>query len=81
MYAVMDGEKIRAMRQDRCLSRRSFAKEAGVAPSTVRSVERGERVRATTGWRVALVFGVHPKEIGQPAPTSPELRRLVGLGE
>jgi transcriptional regulator with XRE-family HTH domain len=37
MYAVLDGEKIRAMRQDRGLSRRSFAKEAGVAPSRAAS--------------------------------------------
>jgi transcriptional regulator with XRE-family HTH domain len=46
---VMDGEKIRAMRKARDLSRNELAKEADVAPSSVRSVKRGERVRATTG--------------------------------
>jgi hypothetical protein len=46
---------------------------------TARSVERGHRVRAATAWRVARVFGLHPKEIGRPAPTSPMWRRLLAL--
>jgi DNA-binding transcriptional regulator YiaG len=79
MYAVMDGEKVEAMRRQRGLSRQEFAKESGVSVSTVRNVERGERVLAATGWRVAHVFGLHPKKIGRPAPTDPELRRLMGL--
>ena len=79
MYGVMDGERIRAMREERGLSRQEFAREAGVSPSTVRRVERSGRVRAATGWRVARVFGSHPMELGTPAPTDPELRRLMGL--
>jgi DNA-binding XRE family transcriptional regulator len=67
VYAVMDGEKIEEMRQERGLSRRELAQEAGISVETVRSVERGERVRAKTGWKVARVFGVHPREIGRSA--------------
>jgi transcriptional regulator with XRE-family HTH domain len=78
MYAVMDGEKIQEMRHERGLSRQEFAQEAGVAVSTVVRVERGCRVLAATGWRVAQVFGIHPKEIGRPAPESPVLRQLMG---
>ena len=67
MYGVMDGEKIEAMRQERGLSRQGFAEEAVISMSTLRSVERGHRVRSKTGWRVARVFEVHPQEIGRPA--------------
>jgi transcriptional regulator with XRE-family HTH domain len=58
MYAVMDGEKIEAMRQERGPSRQELAQAAGISMSTLRSVERGHRVRRKTGWKVARVFGV-----------------------
>jgi DNA-binding transcriptional regulator YiaG len=67
MYGVMDGEKIEAMRQERGLSRRGLAERAGLTVETVARVERGERVRRATGWKVARVFGTHPSEIGRPA--------------
>jgi transcriptional regulator with XRE-family HTH domain len=79
MYAVMDGERIRAMREERGLSRQELAKEAGIGMSTLRSVECGERVRATTSWRGARVFGAHPSELGRRNPTDAEWRRLLGL--
>ncbi len=67
MYGVMDCEKIEAMRQERGLSRRELAQQAGISMSTLRSVERGHRVRRKTGWQVARVLGLHPQEIGRPA--------------
>jgi transcriptional regulator with XRE-family HTH domain len=67
VYAVMDGEKIEAMRQERGLSRQQLAQDAGVTTSTVRSAEHGQRIRAKTAWKVARVFGLHPREIGRPA--------------
>ncbi len=67
MYGVMDGEKIEALRQERGLSRRQLAQAGGISMSTLRSVERGHRVRRKTGWQVARVLGVHPREIGRPA--------------
>jgi transcriptional regulator with XRE-family HTH domain len=67
VYGVMDGEKIRAMRQERGLSRGELAQAAGVSAETVARVERGDRVLARTGWRVARVFGMRPSEIGRPA--------------
>ena len=59
---MVDEEKIRAMREERDLSRQELAREAGIGVCTLRSVERRERV--ATGWRVALVFGMHPSEVG-----------------
>ena len=67
MYAVMDGERIEAMRQERGLSRRGFAEQAGIGVKTVARVERGERVRKATVWKVASAFGRHPREIARPA--------------
>jgi transcriptional regulator with XRE-family HTH domain len=58
MYAVMDGEKIEAMRQECDLSRHELAERAGIARETVARMERSERVRAKTGWKVARGFGV-----------------------
>lgn len=67
MYGVMDGEKIEAMREERGLSRQELAQEAGISMETLRRVERGERIAAHTGRKVARVFGMHPREIGRPA--------------
>jgi transcriptional regulator with XRE-family HTH domain len=79
MYAVMDGERIQEMREECGLSRQEFAREAGIAVDTVARVERSERVQAKTGWRVARVFGVHPKEMGTPDPYHRWVRELLGL--
>jgi transcriptional regulator with XRE-family HTH domain len=76
MYAKMNGEKIQEMRAEKGLSRPELARKAGVAESTL---ERGQRVRRKTGWKVARVFGIHPREIGRPAPDSLVQRRLMGL--
>jgi transcriptional regulator with XRE-family HTH domain len=81
MYAVMDGAKVAALREERGLSRREFAKVAGIGESTAQRVESGERVRVSTGWHVAQVFGVHPKTLGTPAPTSRVWRQVLELDE
>ena len=54
MYAVMDGERIRAMREACDLSRRQLAKEAGVSPSILRSVVSGCAPLRVGGLRVSL---------------------------
>jgi transcriptional regulator with XRE-family HTH domain len=66
MYGVMDGEKIATMRQERGLSRQELARQAGISMSTLRSLERGHKVRVKTARSVANVFGVHPSEMGHP---------------
>jgi transcriptional regulator with XRE-family HTH domain len=81
MLAVMDGEKIQAMREARSLSVQELADEARIAVDTLASVERGEVVRAATGWRVAWALGVHPREIGRPASEDEERREFMGLDE
>jgi transcriptional regulator with XRE-family HTH domain len=81
VYARMDGEKIEAMREERGLSRRELAQEAGISMTTLRRVERGERVQAKTAKRVARVFGIHPKEIGRPVRRDPLLAAATRGGE
>lgn len=66
MYGVIDGKKLETMRAERGLSRQELAREAGISMSTLRSVERGHKVRAKTARGVANVFGVHPSEMGHP---------------
>ena len=67
MYVVMNAEKIEAMRQEHGLSRQELAERAGIARETIARMERSERVRAKTAWKVARVFGLHPKAVGRPA--------------
>jgi transcriptional regulator with XRE-family HTH domain len=62
----MDGEKIEVMRQERGLSCQEFAKEEGVAASTVARVERGEAVRLSTFRRIGAALGIEPKGISRP---------------
>jgi transcriptional regulator with XRE-family HTH domain len=66
MYGVVDGKKLEAMREERGLSRQELAQEAGISMSTLRSLERGHKVRVKTARSVANVFGVHPSEMGHP---------------
>jgi predicted transcriptional regulator len=63
----IDGEKLEAMRAERGLSREDLARRAGISATTVSTAERGHRVRGKTAWKVARVFGVHPREMGRPA--------------
>jgi transcriptional regulator with XRE-family HTH domain len=60
----IDGEKLRALREDRFLSHRDLAKRANVSPTTVLNLEAG-RVEAQrrTVRKLANALGVDPAEL------------------
>ena len=49
VYLVMDGELVRSLREDRDLTKRGLAEEAGISVSTAYRVEREEPVTFRTG--------------------------------
>jgi transcriptional regulator with XRE-family HTH domain len=59
-YLVMDGERVRILREEKGLSQRALAREAGVAVNTIRRVEREKPVHFSTGRKVADALGVEP---------------------
>jgi transcriptional regulator with XRE-family HTH domain len=67
MYAILDPEEVEARAKGRGLNRRALAEEAGISMDTMRRIERGEKVTFYTARKVAGVFGVHSREIAEPA--------------
>jgi len=67
-YVVMDSERVRELREERGMTRRDLAGEAGISVDTVRSVEREKPVTFRTGCAVAGALGVEP---------SPSLGRVL----
>ena len=61
----VDGEKLRAMREDRFLSHRELAKLAGVSPTTVLNLETNPETTAQrrTVRKLAAALGVEPTEL------------------
>jgi transcriptional regulator with XRE-family HTH domain len=66
VYGVMNADKVRQLRARKGMSKRDLAIAAGVSESTARRVELGARVQGETAWKVAGVFGLHPRDIGRP---------------
>lgn len=65
------GHTLRAVREERLLSRRVLAERAGVNPMTIDHIERGlvERPRRTTLEKLAKPLGVPVEDlIGEPRP-------------
>jgi predicted transcriptional regulator len=60
----IDGEKLRQMREDRFLSHRELAKNAGVSPTTILNLEasKAEAQRRTVR-KLAEALGVAPREL------------------
>lgn len=78
MIVRLDGERIRAMREERWMGREEFAKKAGVGLTTLRNVENESTgVRLGTARKLAEALGVPPKSLahadshtGTPEPSS-----------
>jgi transcriptional regulator with XRE-family HTH domain len=67
VYVVMDGPEVRAMRQERGLSRRELAELSGLAPSTLWRAEEGlSAVQLSTARKLAGALGANPKRLGRP---------------
>lgn len=63
MLVKMRGEEVRALREERDLTREEFAREAGIARSTVERVEGGRTVRLDTARKVAGTLEVEPTSV------------------
>jgi transcriptional regulator with XRE-family HTH domain len=61
----LDGEKLRALREERFLSHRELAKLAGVSPTTVLNLETNPETTAQrrTVRKLAAALGVEPIEL------------------
>ena len=61
----VDGEKLRALREERFLSHRELAKLAGVSPTTVLNLETNPETSAQrrTIRKLAGALGVKPREL------------------
>ena len=68
MYVELYAEKVRALREERGMSKRDLAAAAGISTTTARNAERGEPVRTKTARRVAVALGVRPlQRLGRPS--------------
>jgi transcriptional regulator with XRE-family HTH domain len=61
----LDGEKLRALREERFLSHRELAKLAGVSPTTVLNLETNPETMAQrrTVRKLANALGLEPRDL------------------
>jgi transcriptional regulator with XRE-family HTH domain len=61
----LDGEKLRALREERFLSHRELAKLAGVSPTTVLNLETNPETMAQrrTVRKLAEALGIDPRDL------------------
>jgi len=59
-YVVIDSEQVRSLREQKGMTRRNLAAEAGVSVSTARRVEGEVPVTFRTDRAVAEALGVEP---------------------
>jgi transcriptional regulator with XRE-family HTH domain len=66
VYVVMDSKQVRSLREQKGMTRRDLAGEAGISAETARRVELEEPVRFSTGRAVAEALGVEPsRDLGR----------------
>jgi transcriptional regulator with XRE-family HTH domain len=63
---IIDGDEVRTRREERGLSRKDLAEQAGLAYSTVAAMERGEhKFRVSSAVRILEPLGVERGVIGR----------------
>ena len=68
MYVELFPDRVKALREEREMSKRGLTVAAGISKTTGRNAERGEPVRSKTARKVAAALGVDPPQrIGRPA--------------
>ena len=68
MYVELYSERVKALREERGMSKRDLAAAAEISATTVRNAERGAPVRSKTARKVARALDVDPPQrIGRPA--------------
>ncbi len=67
-HQIIDGEKLKALRQERMLSQRDLARAIGSVQVTISDLERGKRrAQPRTVRKLADALGVEPKELVEGA--------------
>jgi transcriptional regulator with XRE-family HTH domain len=80
MYVELYAERVKALREERGMTRRDLAGAAGVSPKTAGNAERSEPVRSKTARKVAVAFGGDPPQrLGHPSQRPWAHRRDRGL--
>ena len=65
MFVMLNGEKVREIREQKWLSRAELAGKAGIATSTLRNVEvNAGPVRLGTARGIGEALGVSPRSLG-----------------
>lgn len=80
----VDGEKLRAYREDRWWTQQELAAESGVNRMTIGQIERGENGSPRRGTIKALAgaLGLNPNDLLEDRPLDREQSRLTfGAGE
>jgi len=68
VYVELYPEKVKALREERGMSKKDLAAAAGISKKTARNAERGAPVRSKTARSVAAALGVDPPQpLGRPA--------------
>ena len=68
MYVELYPKRVKALREERGMSKRDLATAAGVSKKTARNAKRGLPVRLKTARSVAAALGADPPQrIGRPA--------------
>jgi transcriptional regulator with XRE-family HTH domain len=63
-FTVVDGARLRQLRQERALSLRELGETTGIAFDTINKLELGKRdAQPRTIRRLAAALGVEPKEL------------------
>ncbi len=67
MYVMLYSERVKALREERGMTKRNLATTAGVSKKTAGNAERGLPVRSKTAKKVAAALGVDPPQrLGRP---------------
>ena len=68
----IDGERMKALRQERMLTQEEVAERAGVSHHTVVAAERGRSVSPRTARKVTEALGAKPKDLLPPKDHAPQ---------
>jgi transcriptional regulator with XRE-family HTH domain len=68
MYVELYPERVKALREERGMTKRDLAAAAGISKTTARNAKRGAPVRTKTERSVAAALAVDPPQrLGRPA--------------
>ncbi len=67
-YLVMDGERVRSLREERGMSQRQLAEASGVSKKTLTNVEASKvRVLPSTARKIGAALEVDPRSLARVA--------------